>query len=88
MLAIVSAQVKELAPILEAHVYTVCSIAIPTLPKLSKNASEDEFMESLGMSRGKDGQYETFERFLTRTEVSAISNFDNRLAFCIANILE
>jgi hypothetical protein len=66
----VSTQVKELVPILAAHIYTFCPIAIPTLPKLSKNASEDELMECLGMSKDKDGQYETFERFLTRTEVS------------------
>lgn len=68
----VSTQVKELVPILAAHVYTVCPIAIPTLPKLSKNASEDELMESLGMSKDKNGQYETFEHFLTRTEVSVL----------------
>lgn len=73
MLAMVSTEVKELVPILAAHIYTVCPIAIPTLPKLSKSASEEELMESLGMSRGKDGQHETFERFLTRTEVSGIS---------------
>lgn len=70
MLALVSTQVKELLPILAAHIYTVCPTAIPTLPKVTKNESENELMESLGMAKGPDGEYETFDRFLTRTEVS------------------
>ena len=53
-----------------AHIYTVCPLAVPTLPTPSENASEDEFMESLGMLKLKDGSFETFERFLSRTEVS------------------
>lgn len=61
-------------PILAAHVYTVCPVAIPALPTPSKDASEDEFMESLGMLREKDGEFETFEKFLSRTEVSFIYN--------------
>ena len=32
--------------------------------------SEDEFMHNLGMARSKDGEFESFERFLARTEVS------------------
>jgi hypothetical protein len=35
LLAMVLTEVKELVPILAAHVYTFCPIAIPTLPKLS-----------------------------------------------------
>ena len=70
MLAMVSTQVKELVPILAAHIYTVCPTAIPMLPKVTKNESEMELMESLGMAKGKDGEYETFDRFLARTEVS------------------
>lgn len=70
MLAMVSTQVKELLPILSAHIYTVCPTAIPTLPKVTKNESEKELMESLGMAKGSDGEYETFDRFLARTEVS------------------
>ena len=72
MLAIVSTQAKELAPILAAHIYTVCPTAIPTLPKPSKGSSENDLMESLGMTKGKDGEFETFERFLARTEVRAL----------------
>ena len=52
-----------------AHIYTVCPTAIPKLPKPTSEASEEALMKSLGMSKGKDGQYETFERFLTRTQV-------------------
>ena len=70
MLALVSEDSKELAPVLAAHIYTVCPTAVPTLPHPAPNASEDEVMESLGMLKLKDGEYETFERFLARTEVS------------------
>jgi hypothetical protein len=69
MLAMVSMDDKELVPILAAHIYTVCPTAIPALPKPSPDASEDELMSSLGMLKDKNGEYETFPRFLTRTEV-------------------
>jgi hypothetical protein len=68
-LALVSVDSKELIPILAAHIYTVCPTAIPTLPTPSSNGSEEELMESLGMLKGKHGEFETFERFLARTEV-------------------
>jgi len=71
MLAMVSLENKELVPILAAHVYTVCPTAIPTLPTPASIASEDELMESLGMQKGNNGEFETFDRFLSRTEVSA-----------------
>ena len=70
MLAMVSLENKEIVPILAAHVYTVCPTAIPTLPSPKKDASEDELMESLGMLKDKHGEYETFDKFLSRTEVS------------------
>jgi hypothetical protein len=70
MLAMVSLENKELVPILAAHIYTVCPTAIPTLPTPAPGASEDELMSSLGMIKGKNGEYETFDRFLSRTEVS------------------
>lgn len=78
MLAIVAAQVKDIVPVLTAHIYTVCPTAIPTLPltvstdttNLNSN-SEDDFMTQLGMIRQKDGNFESFERFLSRTEVSS-----------------
>lgn len=69
MLAAVSMETKDLGPVLAAHVYTVCPTAIPTLPHIAEDVSEDELMTKLGMQRGKDGSFETFERFMARTEV-------------------
>jgi hypothetical protein len=69
MCALVSIDNKELIPVLAAHIYTVCPTAIPTLPTPSATASEEELMQSLGMLKGKNGEFETFERFLARTEV-------------------
>jgi GLE1-like protein len=69
MLALVSVDNKDLGPVLAAHIYTVCPTAIPSLPNPAPNASEEELMESLGMLRKDDGTFETFERFLHRTEV-------------------
>lgn len=79
MLAHVAANTKDLIPVLTAHIYTVCPTAIPTLPHIAPDASEEELMQSLGMLRGKDGQFESFPRFLSRTEVRCL--FD---CFCIA----
>jgi len=70
MLSLVSVEQKELAPVMAAHIYTVCPTAIPRLPCPSPDASEEELMESLGMEKKSDGNFETFERFLSRTEVS------------------
>jgi hypothetical protein len=72
MLALVSVDNKDLNLVLAAHIYTVCPIAVPSLPTPAHGSSEDELMESLGMLKGKDGNFETFERFLSRTEVSCI----------------
>jgi GLE1-like protein len=69
MLALASVDSKELVPVLTAHIYTVCPTAIPTLPNPAANASEEELMESLGMLKKDDGAFESFERFLHRTEV-------------------
>jgi hypothetical protein len=69
MCALVSVDNKELVSVLAAHIYTVCPTAIPTLPTPSSDASEEELMQSLGMLKGKNGEFETFERFLARTEV-------------------
>eukprot|EP00523_Entomoneis_sp_CCMP467_P015946 CAMPEP_0168775716 /NCGR_PEP_ID=MMETSP0725-20121227/5657_1 /TAXON_ID=265536 /ORGANISM="Amphiprora sp., Strain CCMP467" /LENGTH=946 /DNA_ID=CAMNT_0008825357 /DNA_START=81 /DNA_END=2921 /DNA_ORIENTATION=+ len=76
MLAIVAAEHKDIGAVLAAHVYTVCPTAIPRLPSISKNATEEELMESLGMIKDKSGNYETFERFLGRTEglISMVAN--------------
>jgi hypothetical protein len=70
MLALVASEQKDLVPMMAAHIYSVCPIAIPSFPSLSPNASEDELMKSLGMLQQKDGSYETFPQFLSRTEVS------------------
>ena len=86
MLCHVAALVKDIVPVLTAHIYTVCPTAIPTLPSSSSsssvstetdtttnnnnnNSEEDNFMIQLGMIRQKDGHFESFERFLYRTEV-------------------
>ena len=76
MLCLVAANVKDMIPVLTAHIYTVCPTAIPTLPSTTddtntntNDSEEDNFMIQLGMIRQKDGNFETFERFLSRTEV-------------------
>lgn len=69
MLALVSLENRDVAPVLAAHIYTVCPTAIPSLPDPAPNATEEELMESLGMQKKPDGSFETFERFLSRTEV-------------------
>jgi hypothetical protein len=74
MLAMVSLENKELVPILAAHIYTVCPTAIPTLPTPTPDASEDELMSSLGMLKDKNGEYEPFDKFLTRTEVRSVAS--------------
>jgi hypothetical protein len=72
MCAMVSLENKEFVPILGAHIYTVCPTAIPTLPIPRPGSSEEELMSSLGMLKDKNGEYETFDRFLTRTEASTL----------------
>jgi hypothetical protein len=69
--ALVAAQVKELCPLVAAHIYSVCPMAIPYLPEGKSDLSEDELMESLGMIRESGGEYETFDRFISRTEVKS-----------------
>mmetsp|Transcript_10696 Transcript_10696/g.16067 ORF Transcript_10696/g.16067 Transcript_10696/m.16067 type:complete len:854 (-) Transcript_10696:163-2724(-) len=67
--ALVAAKIPELTPILSGHIYTVCPAVIPTLPQVSQDASDDDFMEALGMKKdAKSGDFETFDRFLNRTE--------------------
>lgn len=71
MLTQVSVEQEDICKILEAHIYTVCPTAIPRLPDPAPDATEEELMKSLGMLKGSDGQYESFERFLNRTEVTS-----------------
>lgn len=69
MLAQTSARVEEdFSLLLTAHIYSVCPTAIPTLPFPADGSSEMELMESLGMQKDKNGEYESFDRFLARTE--------------------
>jgi len=81
---------EQLGPLLEGHLYKVCPMAIPALsltPSTTKNeeeergggggGGEDEIMERLGMIRdSKTGQFETFDKFLHRTEglISIMAN--------------
>ena len=76
VLTSISAEVKEFIPLLAAHLYTACPATIPMLPDIADDASETALMDSLGMIKDKKGEYETFDRFLTRTEglVSIIAN--------------
>ena len=68
MLAQVSKDHKDMALVLEAHIYTECPTAIPRLPVIDPDASEEELMTALGMKQNSDGTSETFKRFLDRTE--------------------
>jgi GLE1-like protein/CCCH-type zinc finger len=80
-LAMVSSEIPEFNPIFEAHVYNVCPTVIPHIPKIEETATEDELMESLGMIRDKTGNFESFDRFLTRTEgiISIVANIVSSL---------
>jgi len=57
---------KDFGDLIMAHIYAVCPTAIPMLPKA--DCSETELMEGLGMQKDKKGEYESFDRFLARTE--------------------
>jgi len=64
---------QEFVNTIMAHIYTVCPTAIPKLPApTSESDDEIHLMESLGMQKGKNGEYETFDRFLARTEVRLV----------------
>jgi GLE1-like protein len=72
MLALVSIEAKDFVPVMTAHIFSVCPTAIPTLPQASEDdVSEEALMTSLGMLRLANGDFESFERFLSRTEVSS-----------------
>jgi hypothetical protein len=65
---------EEFITLLQSHIYIVCPTAIPSLPKPLPESSEGDLMESLGMIKDKNGEYESFERFLGRTEVRILLN--------------
>jgi hypothetical protein len=68
--ALVAAQVKDLCPMVAAHIYSVCPMAIPYLPEGNSDISEEELMKSLGMIKESGEDYESYDRFISRTEVS------------------
>lgn len=69
MFAFISTKCQEIGPVLEGHLYSVCPMAIPALTLNGGSGDhEDTLMEGLGMHRGKDGQFESFDKFLSRTE--------------------
>ena len=73
--ALISTQC-DLNDVLEGHLYGVCPMAVPVLEmggRGSDGSEEDRWMESLGMVRDKNGEFETFDKFLSRTEVCIFS---------------
>eukprot|EP00581_Thalassiosira_minuscula_P001154 CAMPEP_0183738154 /NCGR_PEP_ID=MMETSP0737-20130205/53890_1 /TAXON_ID=385413 /ORGANISM="Thalassiosira miniscula, Strain CCMP1093" /LENGTH=876 /DNA_ID=CAMNT_0025972631 /DNA_START=8 /DNA_END=2634 /DNA_ORIENTATION=+ len=86
MFAFVSTHCEEISPVLEGHLYTVCPTAIPTLSLTEATSEggvkdENDLMESLGMIRDKDGEFESFDKFLHRTEglISIMANIMSSL---------
>jgi hypothetical protein len=73
--ASISLHCEELKDVLEGHLYTVCPMGVPVLEMGSEgdggtgSNEEEKWMESLGMIREKSGEFESFDRFLHRTEV-------------------
>ena len=73
----VSVRCPEIRPLLEGHLYRVCPTAVPALSlAVARDRNGDgtndgeDLMESLGMIRDRDGKFESFDKFLHRTEVS------------------
>ena len=100
MFAQISRFCEEICPLLEGHLYTVCRMAIPAL-SLEKGGdgvgrrhrsgggtydSNDDLMESLGMIRDKDGEFESFEKFLHRTEVRGVNICRNMLTCLVISM--
>ena len=48
--------------------------------------SNDDLMESLGMIRDKDGEFESFEKFLHRTEVRGVNICRNMLTCLVTSM--
>ena len=48
--------------------------------------SNDDLMESLGMIRDKDGEFESFEKFLHRTEVRGVNICRNMLTCLVISM--
>jgi len=91
MFAQVSLMCEEINPVLEGHLYMVCPMAIPTLSLNddsnnegggSNKNNEDDLMTGLGMIRDKKtGEFESFDKFLNRTEgcISIMANIMSSL---------
>ncbi|KAL3789955.1 hypothetical protein ACHAWO_002009 [Cyclotella atomus] len=93
--ALISSQCKgdngeELNRMLEGHLYRVCPSAVPALEMEFDNdggnndavvSEEDRWMEKLGMIREKNGDFESFDKFLQRTEglISVMANIMSSL---------
>jgi len=67
--ALVAADIKEFSVLMAAHVFSVCPMAIPKLPEANTSMNQTELMQRLGMTRDSDGEYESYDRFVSRTEV-------------------
>ena len=74
--ALISTHCEVLNEVLEGHLYGVCPMAVPVLEMGDDDdggggdgSEDDRWMESLGMVRDKNGEFETFDKFLSRTEV-------------------
>ncbi|CAJ1948275.1 unnamed protein product [Cylindrotheca closterium] len=70
MIARVASENNNVIPVLEAHIYKVCPMAIPRFPhnEAGNKTSDDELMKNLGMQRDKSGDFESWDRFVSRTE--------------------
>ncbi|KAL3791419.1 hypothetical protein ACHAW5_005793 [Stephanodiscus triporus] len=88
--ASVSVRCAEICPLLEGHLYRVCPTAVPALSLVrgdrgggnGNNNNDGEYlMESLGMIRDKNGEFESFDKFLHRTEglISVMANIMSSL---------
>ncbi|KAL3792804.1 hypothetical protein HJC23_002611 [Cyclotella cryptica] len=87
--AMVSTQCEELTDVLEGHLYVVCPMGVPVLEmqlegsevEQSDRSDEEKWMESLGMVREKSGEFESFDKFLHRTEglISIMANIMSSL---------
>ena len=78
--ALISTQCEELHGMLEGHIYRVCPTAVPVLEMAydedAGGTEEERWMEGLGMVREKSGEFESFDKFLHRTEVCYVVCFD------------
>ena len=78
--ALISIHCEELDELLQGHLYGVCPMGVPVLEMEEEvdregstgDSSDDRWMESLGMIKDKNGEFESFDKFLHRTEASLL----------------